>query len=295
MEKWPNFFIVGSMKGGTTSLWKYFKTIPGIFMSNYKEPKYFSPLATQKGLPQIKDREEYQALFENSENSIAIGEASAIYLKDPESAKLIHEQIHHAKIIISLRDPIERIHSQYLMNIRLRRYRGTFHEFLQNGVKNEPKNNDGYEALRFGIYTDEVKRYLEIFGKNQVKILIFEEWTKNVKNTIQDLLNFLGIAYEITDDFDDSIKNMYYEKKILGGNLTEQIIENEITINVFRKIIPKSGRLWLTNKLIEKKTNTPKPIMESEERGLLKNFYKDDVRNLENLLGRKLPWKNFHD
>ena len=293
MEKWPNFFIVGTGKGGTTSLWKYLRTIPGIFLSNVKEPTYFSPSATQRGY-QIKDRKEYLALFENSEDSFAIGEASPSYLKDPESAMLIHEQIPHAKIIISLRDPVERLYSHYFMYQRKKNNPRTFHEYIQQSKKSNQKFDNFSGALRMGMYTENVKRYLEIFGQNQVKILIFEEWTKNVKKTIQDLINFLEVDYEITTNFDDSIKNMYHEKKIVGGTIGKQILESGATIKVVQKIIPKSGRLWLKSKLIEKDTNASKPKMEPKEREFLKNYYKDDVRNLEILLGRKLPWKNFH-
>jgi len=82
------------------------------------------------------------------------------------------------------------------------------------------------------------------------------------------------------------------KKKIVGGKLGKQIFASGTTIKAARKIIPKSGRLWL-NKLIDKKIYAPKPKMEPKEREFLKNFYKDDVINLENLLGRKLPWPNF--
>ena len=293
MEKWPNFFIVGTVKGGTTSLWEYLKINPGIFMSDVKEPKYFSPLWTQIASVQIKDRKKYLALFENSEDSIAIGEASPNYLSDPESAKLIHEQIPHAKIIISLRNPIERLYSHFFKDLRRRHFQGTFHEYLQKGIKKESKNIYCNIAIDMGIYTDKIKRFLDVFGQNQVKILIFEEWIKNVNETIQDLLNFLEVDYQITNDFDNSIKNKYYETKIAGGTLGKKILDNGGSMKVVQKIIPKSGRLWLKHKLVEKDTNASKPKMELGDRAFLKNYYKDDVKNLENLLGRRLPWKEF--
>ena len=293
MERWPNFFIVGTGKGGTTSLWEYLKIIPRIFMSDVKEPKYFSPSATQRGSYRIKNKKDYLALFENSEDSIAIGEASPNYLKDPESAKLIHEQIPHAKIIISLRNPIERLYSHFFKDLRRRHFQGTFHEYLQKGIKKESKNIYCNIAIDMGIYTDKIKRFLDVFGQNQVKILIFEEWIKNVNETIQDLLNFLEVDYQITNDFDNSIKNKYYETKIAGGTLGKQILSSGSTVNIIKKIIPKSGKHWLKHKLIEKDTNTSKPKMELGERAFLKNFYKDDVKNLEILLGGKLSWKNF--
>jgi len=288
-EKWPNFFIVGTVKGGTTSLWNYFKQIPGICMSKRKEPKYFARLLT--GENQITNKNDYLAQFEDVKNAIAIGEASSVYLSDPVSAKLIHEKIPHAKIIISLRDPVERIFSGYFLRVARGRFQGTFVEFVKQELKNVPKNQEYKLGLQIGIYADDVKRFLYVFGQKQVKIIIFEEWINNVKKTVQDLLNFLEINYQIHDDFDDSAFNTYEQKK-LGIGPKKLIIKTSTTMNFRDKKNSKSESDLLNKKLFDEKSQKPK--MELNERELLKNYYKDDVRKLENLLGRKLPWKNFH-
>jgi len=118
MERWPNFFIVGTAKAGTTSLYEYFKDIPGIYMSPVKEPSYFSHALIPPGAPKrkrIQNKNEYLKLFEDVKNEKVIGEASPGYLVYPEVAKWIHEIAPTAKILISLRDPVERLFSSYLM------------------------------------------------------------------------------------------------------------------------------------------------------------------------------------
>jgi len=77
MEIWPNFFIVGTDKAGTYSLYDHLKLIPGICMSKYKEPRYFaSVVCNRSGLFRIGNKKVYLDQFEGAENSIVIGEAN---------------------------------------------------------------------------------------------------------------------------------------------------------------------------------------------------------------------------
>ena len=107
---WPNFFIVGAAKAGTTSLYQYLKQIPGIYMSPVKEPHYFSRrvIPDDHHYRPIRDKEKYLSLFKKVNNEKVVGEASPTYLRDPEAPRLIHQVSPNARILISLRDPIER-------------------------------------------------------------------------------------------------------------------------------------------------------------------------------------------
>ncbi|MEX0656428.1 MAG: sulfotransferase domain-containing protein, partial [Nitrosopumilaceae archaeon] len=120
-ELWPNFFIVGADKAGTSSLYAYLMNIPGIFMSRYKEPNYFSTMTfgDNHDLRPIRDKKKYLELFKNVKNEKIVGEASPSYLGDKEAPKLIHKVSPEAKILICLRDPVERVYSHYLMLDRL--------------------------------------------------------------------------------------------------------------------------------------------------------------------------------
>ena len=106
---YPDFFIVGAPRSGTTSLHEYLNKIPEIFMCT-KESGYFSKFS----IGRVTTEQEYKNLYSNSENNQLIGESTAIYLRDPETPDLIYKANPKAKIIILLRDPIERAHSHYL-------------------------------------------------------------------------------------------------------------------------------------------------------------------------------------
>ena len=104
MEKWPNFFIVGAPKCGTTSLYEYLKKIPGIYMSPTKEPYYFCQTLIPENhyIEPIRDKEKYLKLFAGVKDEKIIGEGSIWYLSDPNSADLIHQKIPDARINIAI-------------------------------------------------------------------------------------------------------------------------------------------------------------------------------------------------
>ena len=140
-EKWPNFFIVGTAKAGTTSLYEYLKQVPMIFMSSRKEPYFFvNDVLNRDSSNPIRNRREYLNLFKNARNEVAIGESS-LYLWYPESAELIHKEVPDARIIIILRNPIERAYSHYLMLMRGGEEKMSFHEALMSNKSNIEKKN----------------------------------------------------------------------------------------------------------------------------------------------------------
>ena len=110
MARSPNFFIVGAARSGTTSMWEYLKQHPDIFMPEgfaYKEPSYFCNLYG------YNDFNLYLELFAGVKEEKAVGEASTPYLTSPESAAWIREVYPAAKIIILLRNPVDRAYSMY--------------------------------------------------------------------------------------------------------------------------------------------------------------------------------------
>jgi len=287
-EKWPNFFIVGAPKAGTTSLHAYLNDIPGIYMSPIKEPRYFLVGDSPKHftLP-IRDKKKYLKLFEKAREEKIIGEASPQYLHDSQTPNLIHQIVPQAKILISLRDPVERLFSHYLMQIRNGRIKTTFSEEI--GLVFNKKTDEKLVNIKRNksLYSENVKRYLDIFGNKQVKIIIFEEFIKNTKETINDILKFLDIKYKL-----QNFKPEVYNKHgVVRGAVAQNILTSIKIGSLAKKILSPSSRRVLRDKLLVK--TQPKPEMAPKEREFLRKFYYNDVKNLQTILGRKLAWKNF--
>jgi len=291
MEKWPNFFIVGAPKAGTTSLYEYLKNISGIYMSAIKEPNYFSVNTVPDNHPVLKpirDRGRYLQLFEKVLNEKIIGESSPDYLADQDAPSLIHQISPHAHILISLRDPVERAFSDYLIHVRQGLMKLSFHEQLKKELKQKIDRSKPHCRLDYGFYSESVKRYLKVFGSNQVKIIIFEEFIQNSKATIEEILHFLDLNYSL-DNFDDKIHNPYQGPR---GSVAQYFLTSKTASKILKKILPSSTRRTIRERILVGKK--PKPEMDSQDIQTLVKFYEEDVKKLETLLGRKLPWKNFH-
>jgi len=291
MNRWPNFFIVGADKAGTSSLYSYLKEIPGIFMSPIKEPNYFSvKTMPQNGLLNtIRDKKKYLALFKNVKDEKILGEASSSYLADPEAVNLIQQVSPRAKILISLRDPVERIFSHYLMLRRLQIIKSTLYSEIQVELNKEEDKKNYKLFLYHGLYYENVKRYLDVFGTNNVNLIIFEEFIKNEKATIENILKFLNLKNDLKN-FEPQIYNKY---GIVRSPLAQKILQSKKLRRISEKFISPPKRRMLKEKFILKEEEKPK--MEENEKKLLINYYRDDVQKLKNLLGRKLPWKNFQN
>jgi len=285
LDKLPNFFIVGAPRSGTTSLYAYLSQITEIYMSPVKEPEFFSPnCSTNNGLIPIVNKKDYLVLFKKVKDEHAIGEASTCYLEDPDSAKLIHKEVSDARIIILIRDPLDRAYSHYLIQLRNNIEKKSFHESIINILKKyDPLTSNHY--LHAGLYSEQILRYINTFGKKNVKIIIFEEFIQNESNTVREVLSFLGINYEF--NFDSDTHNTFNLPK---GKLANKVLHSKTIKKIVGKIIPTDSRQLLKEKLL---LQTKKPLMKEEDKKILKNFYKDDVKKLKNILERELPWENF--
>ena len=184
----PNFLIVGAQKCGTTSLHDILNEHPQANMSNLKEINFFySEDKYAKGL------DHYKSYFKNPDSNHRVtGESSPGYICSPGIHKLIHQDLGNIKIVIILRDPIKRAFSQYWDNRRQLKETMSESEIIDNYLETEySKNRKGYFSR--GVYYSDVKKYVELFGKKNVHIIILENLIKNQTSELQQLYNFLGI------------------------------------------------------------------------------------------------------
>lgn len=283
MERWPNFFIIGAPRSGTTLLHNYLKQIPGIFMSSVKEPSYFaiSINPKQKLTKPIHDKKKYLKLFEKAKYDDAVGESTPSYLWDPQAAKLIHQVVPDAKIIMILRNPVERAYSHYLQGI------GFGYETLplQEAMKKSLNSPNDYSnrITAAGFYSEQVKRYLNIFKKEQLKIFIFEEFIQDLEKSVGEILDFLGVHSEIPS----SLKMVQNPVDISPGRFSKFLIRNKALRTIVRELVPFERSLEI-RKIFSKKTE--KPPLSDDDKKFLEDIYRQDVKKLQQILSRNLPW-----
>jgi hypothetical protein len=287
----PNFFIVGAPKSGTTNISYYLIQHTQVFMPENLEPYYFARLDIPQNYEReiISDEKKYLNLFKNAKNCKAIGESSPVYLYCPHSALEIKNRFPNSKIIISLRNPIEIAHSEYFslkfMGFDKNR---SFNELLDSSKEQLDQNEFHIDSLlEAGFYSKHIKRFQKIFSKNQIKIIIFEEYIKNTIPTINSILSFLDIDKSIA--FKPAPKGAY---KVPRNFASQKLMNNSTFRKTAKFIIPTAARQKIGERFLVKESS--RPVLKQNERQRLKETYQDDVENLAKLLGRSLPWKDFY-
>ncbi|MGC1309950.1 MAG: sulfotransferase [Phormidesmis sp.] len=208
----PNFLIIGAGKSGTTSLHYYLQQHPQVFMSPQKEtyffiyegqtPNYQGPrddkLINRQAVTHI---ESYQALFDGVKDEVAIGEACPRYLSyAAEAAPHIQQRIPAAKIIVILRNPVDRAFSSYLMQVREGRETLSFAEAIAS-EKTRLSNNWAWgQYVSSGCYAAKLDRYFERFPPEQIRVYLFEDLQSDIDRLLQNLFSFLGVEESFKPD-----------------------------------------------------------------------------------------------
>ncbi len=307
--KKPNLFIVGAAKSGTTSLYTYLKNHPNIYFPdrfdfpgsphNLKEPKYFSskyhtyphmgPRDTRTvDDTTVRELKTYLEYYSKAKNEKYLGDASTDYLYYFETADDIYDFNRDGKIIISLRNPAERAYSAYTHLRRAYRENLTFEKALE---KEEERIRGTYEHLwaykESGLYYNRVKHFIEVFGRENVHVVIFDDLKRDADEVLDGIYRFLGSDRAGTP----AQKKIYNKSGIPKDNLRVRMY-NKLTSQTgkFKRILkgPRINRfamrvfLFIKDKLFT--SQLVKGRMEKETKGYLQSYYKEDMENLEKLL-----------
>lgn len=233
----PSFLIIGATKAGTTSLHHYMGQHPDVFMLPQKETNFFAQGSALCLLDRtVTDEEEYKKLFANAGEAKQIGETSPAYLAVPDSPELIRQKIPDVKLIVVLRDPIERAFSHYLMRKRQgKEKRETFEECLE-GEDLDPMRS--YKSR--GFYGEQLERHLKQFSRDQLKVFLYEDFVSDPLRVVQECFVFIGVdpSFEpdmnerynvnppaeetLSDEARETLKNLYREDIALTQKLTER-------------------------------------------------------------------------
>jgi len=285
----PNFFIAGAPKAGTSSLHAYLQSVPGIFMSKIKEPNYFSRVIVPEDHPvrPIRDTESYLRLFAAAGDAKIVGEASPTYLADPEAPALMNRFSPGCRVLVSLRDPVERVYSHYLMLRNNGAASGTFAEEIQRGLRLQAQRSIVLLRPDVGLYSEQVRRHLEVFGAERLHVVLFEELMGDIPGSLSRIVRFLGIDH----DFRDFKPPAYRSFAEARGPLVRRLFGNRTVSRVSEALVPLAARRWVRETILVRKA--AKPEMDAESRSFLADYYRDDIAKLSALLGRPLPWRNF--
>ncbi len=302
----PTFLVVGAAKCGTTSLTKYLGQHPDVFISRRKEPNFFvhqdeetlrdgpAPYDVLHELLHahtVRNMTEYQSMFAAAESEAAVGEGSVRYLYFPNAAKRIHETLPGTKIIAMLRHPVARMFSHHAMMKQFYLEPLNFIDALR--AENERRDAGwgwDWHYAEVGKYAEQVRRYLELFGPEQVKVLLYDDYKENPRLVFQDICRFIGVDDQFAPDMKGRQKVAY---RPIVPALDRWLQWPSWSRSVLQSVLPRRGMrpIWIRLAQMNRRA-APKfelrlsPVLRSE---LIRRF-DDDILALEELIGQKTKW-----
>jgi len=297
----PNFLIIGAAKAGTNALYHYLRQHPQIYMSPWKEPKFFAfeteadlgfRAANGRDAPVnasvILDQAEYEELFDDArDGELARGEASTHYLYVEKSPGRIKTLIPDARLIAVLRNPVDRAFSSYQHLVR------DDLEPLDFGaaLDAEPQRIAEHYAYLYrytdmGFYSQQLDRYEKTFPENQLCVLLYDDLRSDPEETCRRIFSFLGVD-------EDFVPDMSGEYNRSG------VPKNRFMHRLLNPSAPMKRRLWnvtprfARERLLDAQTkivnrNLQRQTMPEPERDRLRGVFREEVGRLEARLDRDL-------
>jgi len=289
------------MRCGSTSLNLMLEQHPEIYMSPIKEPYYYLVQAlrdkenpTEKDLEflqtfekggKYRTAETYQSLFQDVGWTKIVGESSH-YLYHRVAALAIHKDCPEARILVCLRNPVERLFSEYLLYIRRGSETESFAKFVERHVAeflaghithkiNVPKLNKGLQAELLEPWQDQ-------FGSDRIKIVFFDDLNLHPEKTMEDIFAWL----EVDDNFKAQKVHAQKGGSVKAKWLTSTMNSQHSVSKKIKSFLPKSMKVKLRSAVLSK--TLERPEMEEKTRVFLVDFYRDDVAALSKMLDKDL-------
>jgi hypothetical protein len=296
-ERFPDFIIAGAPKCGTTALYEYLREHPLVFMPQKKEPHYFC--TDFPNHPKVPDTSDYLALFRDAPDNVLIGEASVWYLYSEAALGNIMAANPQAKIIVMLRNPVDMAYSLHAQQLHCLRediedfqLAWELQEARARGLR-LPKYVEEPKFLQYRkvcSFPHQISRLMAQVPIEQRLILIFEEFSSDTTQAYEQVLKFLGLPSDGRSVF----------PRVNANSARKSVGLQELMARTSRLMGPAytpakrlCNRFGLTPGRRLNQWNTKRversPLRDDFRRHLYDEF-RTDIQELEELLGRRLPW-----
>jgi hypothetical protein len=252
-------------------------------MSPVKEPNFF--LAPDAPI-EVPTEQEYLKLFAGASTERWLGEASTRYFADARVPARIRHAAPKARLLITLRDPVERGWSHYWHNVKYGVEERSFVDAVEEQLADPEigESSDPWHTyVSGGMYTRALRRYLETFG-DAVFVLIFEEFRQEPQRWVASVLEFLGVD---TVPSDTAPLDAYNAFALPRGRVANRLWYSPRARAAGRRIFPRSLRPRVERLVLRRRQ---KPAIDAALQERLRAAFAEDRKSLERLLGRPVPW-----
>ncbi len=301
--KLPDFFIIGAGKSGTTSLAKYIAQHPQIYVPEVKELHFFLFANNPPnyhgehvlGPVLIYNLDDYISYFEDTEGQLSC-DCSVTYMYHDGFQQVIKNikkfytngKWKELKFIVILRDPVERAFSQYITRL----CDGENEPFVKACFSWESRKREGwsiaYDYLGFSFYYKPLQAYIREFGRDNVKIYIYEDLKERPLWLIKDIFQFLGVDPEFVPQNINKYHNISLvpRSKIHELSYKMFVIHNPLKYPL-KYFLPATAKDRIRD-TIKKLFMRKRPVLAKEDRERLKLIFREDILKLQDLIGRSL-------
>ena len=291
-----DFFIIGAQKAGTTSLYKYLAEHPEIFMPEIKENHFFCEERFYN-----KGEDFFHRYYSNYNNQKIIGGAYVHMLSSPEAPERVFAYNKNAKILLMLRNPIDRAYSAYHFALEngWESSNVSFVDSLKLQQKRVHGNYTDKTDLSYfysGLYYQHICNWLKFFPKESIYILLFDDLKENPEHALKQLFNYLGVSDRVAIN-----TNIAHNKSrgVKYKNLHYFIRNKESGVKrIMASVIPFKLRYVLRTKVrraIDKVNITEKKYepLSDEQKKIVFKYFEEDVKLLSKFMNRDLYecWK----
>jgi hypothetical protein len=274
----PDFIIIGAMKCATSTLHDQLARIDGVSMSEPKEPNFFSDQEHwDKGL------DWYESLFAQMPQGDLRGESSTHYTKlptYPACAARLSEHVPDAKLIYIMRDPIDRIVSQYI------------HEWSQHVIAEDCPIDRAVRELPalvdYSRYAMQLAPYIERYGRGQVLPVFFERLMREPQREFERVGRFLGITAHM--HWQEEAKNVSAQRQRMSPLLARML--NIRAVEVARRtLMPEKLRARIRTKWTMKE----RPRLSEDSKSWLHDQLDPEVARIGEWIGRPMSCATFRE
>ena len=267
---------IGAVKAGSTSIYHYLGEHPDVYVSPVKETNFFAYEGQTAPRFRIQTWSDYAAQFARVGGERAVGEFSPIYMEHPRAAQRIADALPAVKLIASLRSPVDRAYSGWVGSIR-------------QGIEREPAElaiRPGSRYIERGRYGVLLRPYFELFERERIKLLLFEDLAANPARAMSEIYEFLGVDPSFVPDVSRR-HNAASVPKYPRLNYAWQALRR---MQPRGFCAPEAIIRW--NRRLMESTYTAPPPIDAGLRARLLELYRDEIGRVEDLLGRDLEaWR----
>ncbi|NJK38149.1 MAG: sulfotransferase domain-containing protein [Oscillatoriales cyanobacterium RM2_1_1] len=276
MNQKPDFIIIGAMKCATSTLHEQLALQSGIFMSELKEPNFFS-----NDEQYARGLDWYQAHFAAAQADELCGESSTHYTKlptYPQTIERLQGYLPEVKLIYVMRHPIKRLVSQYV------------HEWSQRRISVEINQavNSHPELIDYSRYTLQLEPYFKAFGPDRVLPVFFERLFHTPQIELERVCQFIGYSSQPTWQTNLEAQNVSNERMQSSG-WRDFLVEAPGLKQIRQTLVPKSFRIWLRGLWTMKE----RPELSAEQTERLQDIFDQDLAVLGRWLGMPLNCAQF--